>query len=163
MIAAEPILSNHGPGKGSVMMTKRGRLAGLLWAVTLGAALGCGGGSNGPNRGSQCTQVLDAACNRLGGACQLFPSDQIGDCVQAGVSSCCAGSCGAGVISTQSDIDTCVADINAASCASLDLTNGGALPPNCLGVVRSNLTSPTSALQSTPSSPGARIGGLVSQ
>ena len=74
-------------------------LAGFL-VVTLGAALGCGDSSSGHNRGSQCTQVLQVACNRLGGTCMLFPANQISDCVQAGVGSCCAGNCGASVIST---------------------------------------------------------------
>jgi hypothetical protein len=93
----------------------------------------------------------------------LFASNQISGCVQAGVNSCCAGSCGASVASTQMDIDVCVTDINAATCASLDVTNGGTLPPSCVGVVRSALGSTTSALQSTAPSPGERIGNIVAQ
>ena len=93
----------------------------------------------------------------------LFPADQISDCVQSGVSSCCAGNCGAGVISTQADIDACVADINVATCASLDLTSGGTLPPSCVGVVRSALGSTPSVLLSTTASPGERIGNIVAQ
>jgi len=95
----------------------------------------------------------------------VFPSNEIGICVQSGVNSCCGGNCGASVVSTQAEIDTCVADINAASCSTLDVTNGGTLPPSCAGVVRSALTSTASAVQSTETSPGAgaQVGSLVSQ
>jgi hypothetical protein len=137
-------------------------LAGFL-VVTLGAALGCGDSSSGHNRGSQCTQVLQVACNRLGGTCMVFPANQISDCVQAGVGSCCAGNCGASVISTQADIDACVTDINAATCASLDVTSGGTLPASCVGVVRSALGSTPSALLSATRSPGERIGDIVAR
>ena len=92
-----------------------------------------------------------------------FPSDQISACVQSGVSACCAGNCSASVISTQAEIDLCIADINAATCASLDVTNGGTLPPSCVGVVRSALGSTTSALQSAAPSPGERLGHIVAQ
>ena len=143
-----------------VLAGRRG-LAGVL-VTTLGVALACGG-SSGPNRRSQCTQVLEAACGRLGGTCMLFPSNQISGCVQAGINSCCAGNCGASVVSTEADIDACVTEIKAATCASLDVTNGGTLPPSCVGVVRSALSAKTSALQSTAASPGERIGNIVAQ
>jgi len=54
----------------------------------------------------------------------LIPPGEIPACVQTGVPACCGGNCGAGVISTQQEIDTCIADINAASCMSIDVLNG---------------------------------------
>jgi hypothetical protein len=140
-------------------------LAGTAWLLVVAWAVAGGCGSGGPTRGTQCTQVLEAACNKLGGTtCQVFPPNQIGSCISAGVTTCCAGDCSASVISTQSQIDTCVAAINADTCAQLNITSGGTLPASCVGVVRSALGSATSALSAEgEASPGARIGGLVSQ
>lgn len=61
------------------------------------------------------------------------------------------------------DIDACVTDINAATCASLDVTSGGTLPASCVGVVRSSLGSTPSALLSATRSPGERIGDIVAR
>ena len=134
-----------------------------VWVVVVLALVG-GCGSDGPNRGTQCRQLLDVACDRYGGDCQLIPSSAINTCVQSGLTTCCDGDCATPVISTQAEIDTCVADIDAATCAYLDLYTGGTLPASCQGVVRSPHRSVTSALSvSGPSSIGAIVGGLVSQ
>lgn len=124
-------------------------------------AWGCGG-SDGPTRGSQCGQVLQVACSKLANTCQVYPPAEIPDCLQSGLAACCAGNCGAGVISTQEEIDTCIADINAATCTTIDVTNGGTLPPSCLGVVRSALTASTSSLLSSDLSAAGRLGRLLS-
>jgi hypothetical protein len=143
------------------------------WVVLMvvGWAGACGsGGNTGPNRGAQCTQVLEAVCDRAGGDCQIIPASGIGACVQSGVVSCCAGNgdCSTPVISTQADIDTCIADVDAASCATLDIYTGGTLPASCQGVVRSAHKSVnesvTSALSGVGVSPlGTRVGGLLSR
>jgi hypothetical protein len=135
---------------------------GLACAVLAWATLvGCGDG--GPTRGSQCTQVLDAACDRIGRVCMEFPTNQIPDCVSAGVSTCCNGNCSASVVSTQADIDLCIADMETASCASLDVLNGGTLPASCMGVVRSSLTSTPAHTQHVGGSAPERLGALVSE
>ncbi len=138
-------------------MKHRTGVALLISAV----AWGCGG-SDGATRGSQCGQVLQVVCSKLANTCQLYPSAEIPDCVQAGLTTCCAGNCGAGVISTQDEIDLCIADTNAASCTTLDVTNGGTLPPSCQGVVRSALTARTSSLLSSDPSAAERLGRLIS-
>jgi len=144
-------------------VAKSRRLLRWLWLAAAAGAIGCGG-SSGPNRGTQCSQVLNAVCARLGGDCMLFPSNQIASCVQSGIPSCCGTDCSVSVLSTQADIDACVNDVRAATCAVLDVTAGGTLPTSCQGVVRSALTSAASSpLQSAGPSPGARIGGLVSE
>ena len=67
------------------------------------------------------------------------------------------------MISTQDEIDLCIADTNAASCTTLDVTNGGTLPPSCQGVVRSALTARTSSLLSSESfRRPERLGRLIS-
>ncbi len=129
----------------------------------MSATLSCGDSGNTINRGSQCTQVLRAFCDRAGGDCQIIPSDQIAACVQSGVNSCCAGACSAAVVSTQSDIDTCVANVEAAACSSLDVTDGGMLPSSCQGVVMSAdaVTRDPDRLQAT--SPAEHAGALISR
>jgi hypothetical protein len=135
----------------------------LLACALWGSTVACGGGDSGPNRGSQCSQLLNAACVRLGGACQVFPANQVASCVQSGMPACCAGNCSTGVISTQQEIDVCVADINAATCANLDITHGGMFPTSCMGVVRSALVSGPSPAPSGSGSIGERMGGLVAR
>jgi hypothetical protein len=134
----------------------------LALALAACGSVGCGG-DDGPNRGSQCTQVLQVVCNRLGTTCQVFPANEVGVCVQSGVAACCSGSCSASVVSTQAEIDTCIADINATPCAELDVTAGGALPATCVGVVRSSLVSRASGLAASVTSPGETVGRLISQ
>ena len=92
----------------------------------------------------------------------MIPPGEIPACVQTGVPACCGGNCGASVISTQQEIDTCIVDLNAASCMSIDVLNGGTLPPSCVGVVRSALTAKTSSLLSNDPSPAERVGRLIS-
>ena len=137
-------------------MKHRTGVALLISAV----AWGCG--DDGPTRGSQCGQVLQVACAKFGNTCQLIPPGEIPACVQTGVPACCGGNCGASVISTQQEIDTCIVDLNAASCMSIDVLNGGTLPPSCVGVVRSALTAKTSSLLSNDPSPAERVGRLIS-
>ncbi len=135
--------------------------AALVWACGCGG----GGGSGGPNRGTQCAELLQVACGRFGD-CQIIAASAVGNCEQSGQTSCCGGNCATPVVSTQAEVDTCIADIDAATCASLDIYTGGTLPPSCYGVVRSAHKAVSSALSATePTSPpvGARLGGLMSQ
>ena len=120
--------------------------------------------TGGATRGAQCMQLMQVFCNRAGSAaCMLFPADQVADCVSAGVTACCNGDCTASAVSTQAEINTCVADLNAASCASLDVANGGMLPASCSGVVRLELTATrSSALTGAPSSLAERAGRIIS-
>ena len=134
-------------------------------AVTcLAAILGLAAcGDSGPTRGSQCRQIMMTFCARGGGDCQLFPSNQISACVEAGVATCCAGNCGAHVVSTQAEIDACDSAVQASTCANLDVQNGGALPASCVGVVRSALTPvETSRLGPAESNPEL-VGRLLSR
>jgi hypothetical protein len=140
-------------------MKTRDRMVASLLVAIVSAVVGCGDG--GPNRGSQCSQVLNAACDRLGGDCMLIPSNQINVCVQSGLVTCCDGSCSASVVSTQAEIDACVADVNAATCDVLDVTAGGTLPASCQGVVRSSLTA--AAVTASDSVGAARLGELLSR
>jgi hypothetical protein len=105
---------------------------------------------------------MQVFCSRAANSCQLFPTDQIADCVSSGVTACCGGACGRSVISTQAEIDVCVADLDAASCATLDVVNGGALPASCQGVVRSALTTNSSGLLSGTGSTPERAGRMIS-
>jgi len=135
--------------------------------AALALVSGCGGGggtSGGPNRGTQCAQLLQVACGRYGD-CQIISADAVGTCEQSGQTSCCGASCATPVVSTQAEVDTCIADIDAATCASLDIYTGGTLPASCYGVVRSAHKAVTSALStSEPASApvGSRLGGLIS-
>ncbi len=132
-------------------------------ALVAGAlTLGCGSGGDSGPRGMQCAEVLTAACDRLADPCLVIPANQVSLCISSGISSCCAGNCGASVVSTEAEIQTCIADIDAASCSSLDVTNGGTLPSSCLGVVRSAFVLGGGAFRSTSLdsnvAPGAHAG-----
>ena len=137
-------------------------------ALTLGC--GSGGGDSGP-RGMQCKEVLTAACDRLADPCLVIPENQVSLCISSGISSCCGGNCGASVVSTEAEIQTCIADIDAASCTSLDVTNGGTLPSSCFGVVRSAFVSGGGVSRSTSldtdvaseARAGTGIGQLISR
>ena len=106
----------------------------VLLMATLVA--GCGGSDGGSTKEGQCDQMMRAYCGRASHTCELFASDQMDDCISAGVTSCCSGTCSQAAITTQDDVDTCVADINAATCGNLDITHGGLLPASCQLVVR---------------------------
>lgn len=100
-------------------------------------AAGCGGGGGSRvTRAAQCGQIAHSFCDRAARSCQLFPIDQMDDCIQAGVTSCCSGNCAEIVVSTPDVFATCIDDIAAATCGALDLPHGGALPASCLPVVR---------------------------
>jgi hypothetical protein len=135
-------------------------VAGLF---VVGTTLTCGGSSpSGPDRGSQCAELMQDFCMRAANVCQLIPTSQIQPCIVSGINSCCGTiGCGAPVISTQAEIDACIADVDAASCASLDVTNGGMLPASCVGVVRSSVpgTTPLDKAMST----SERAGALMSR
>jgi hypothetical protein len=133
-----------------------------LAPVVLGLFLAACGDS-GPTRGSQCRDVLTTYCNRAGGPCQHFAASEISACIESGVTACCMGNCGAGVTSTNAQIDTCEAAINAATCASLDVQNGGSVPAICVGVVRSALTSEETAAFESTEGPGASVGRVLSR
>ena len=138
----------------------------LLRAMILAGvvALGCGGGDSAPTRGSQCRQVLDVTCKRFANPCTILPSDQVNVCIDTGTAACCNGMCGARAISTQAEIDICIGDIRVASCAGLDVTNGGTLPATCVGVVRSALvSSQTAALRAKASGVPETVGELLSR
>ena len=149
------------------------RQLGWLVGVLAGAglALGCGpsagaldggGGGGGATRGSQCTQVMNTLCQRLA-SCGVVPTDQVAICVDSGIEACCGGDCATPVVSTQQNIDRCIADANAATCAVLDVTMGGTLPASCQGVVRSALTTTSQAALGTEAGGApARVGRLVS-
>ena len=144
------------------MSTERARFVGAV-ALVCAVVIGCGGDS-GPTRESQCRQVLDVSCNRLANPCTVVPANQVDICISSGIVTCCNGMCGARAISTQAEIDSCLADIRAASCSSLDVTHGGTLPPSCIGVVRSALVSTqASALRARQESLPEAVGRLVSQ
>jgi hypothetical protein len=88
----------------------------------------------------QCSEIMQVYCNRAADPCQIIPTGQaVSNCINEGVATCCDGNCGASVISTQTEIDTCIADIEAASCTSLDIYTGGSVPPSCVGVVQSDV------------------------
>jgi len=108
-----------------------------VWAVVLMLAAGCGGGagSNG-TRAAQCGQIAHTFCERAAKSCQLFPVDQMDDCVSAGVTSCCSGTCDQIAVITPDEFTTCIDDIDAATCGSLDFPHGGSLPASCVRVVR---------------------------
>jgi hypothetical protein len=135
----------------------------VVGAVT--SSCGGSGGDSGP-RGMQCTELLQAICNRAADPCQIIPAGQaVTNCINAGVSSCCGGNCGAAVISTQAEIDTCIADVDAASCASWDPYTGGTLPSSCMGVVQSAfvLGGGASGLTSPNTDVASHIGQLISR
>jgi hypothetical protein len=98
---------------------------------------GCGDNGGSVTREGRCDQMMRAYCGRALHTCQFFATDQLDDCISAGVSSCCSGSCSQTAVSTEDDVDHCIADINAATCGNLDITQGGALPASCQLVVRS--------------------------
>jgi hypothetical protein len=135
-------------------------------ALAVGAVtLGCGG-SSGPTRGMQCEEVMQAYCNRAADPCQIIPTGQaVSNCINSGVPACCDGDCGAGVISTEAQIDTCIADIEAASCASLDVYTGGSVPSSCVGVVQSDvvLGGGASELGSIDTNVASQVGQLISR
>jgi hypothetical protein len=139
---------------------------GVVLAVgTVASSCGGSGGDSGP-RGSQCSQIAQVYCNRAADPCQIIPTGQpVSNCISEAVFTCCDGDCGAAVISTQAEIDTCIADIDAASCASLDLYTGGTLPSSCLGVVQSAFALAGRASESSsPVTDGApHIGQLISR
>ena len=105
-----------------------------VWVVVW--LVGCTGGG-GATRGAQCEQIMQELCTRATDNCALFPPDQLADCIASGVASCCAGNCAATALSTQQEIDTCMAAIGEASCATLDMAAGGPLPATCRHVVQS--------------------------
>jgi hypothetical protein len=119
---------------GRVGRARSGVRAILLIATVVG---GCGG-SSGPRgtRAAQCAQIAQTFCNRAARSCQLFPIDQMGDCTQAGVTSCCSGTCAETAVSSPDDFATCIDDIVAATCGMLDLPHGGSLPASCVRVAR---------------------------
>jgi hypothetical protein len=141
-------------------------LIGVVLAVgTVTSGCGGGGGDSGP-RGSQCRQIAQVYCNRAADPCQIIPPGQaVSNCIGAAVLSCCDGECGAAVTSTQAEIDTCIADIDAASCASLDVYTGGTFPASCLGVVQSAfaLTGAASRLSGPASDAASHLGQLISR
>jgi len=97
---------------------------------------GCGDSAGSVTREAQCDQMMHAYCGRALHTRELLATDQLNDCISAGVTSCCSGSCSQTAVSTENDVDNCVADINAASCGNLDITRGGAIPASCQLVVR---------------------------
>jgi hypothetical protein len=103
--------------------------------LLLAALATCGGGDGAVTRGSQCLALLQVYCTRES-ECGAIPAAEVSTCVEAWLPSCCAGDCGAGVVSTQSDIDGCAADFKDATCAMLDVGNGGTVPPGCVNVVK---------------------------
>jgi hypothetical protein len=112
--------------------------SGVFAVLLLAAAVaGCGGcsGSRGA-RAAQCAQIARLFCDRAARSCQLFPIDQMGECIQAGVTSCCSGACDQLVVIDSDDFATCINDINVATCGTLDLPHGGSLPASCVRVVR---------------------------
>ena len=117
---------------------------------------------SGLTRESQCRQLMTTYCNRAGG-CQLFPATDVQACIDVGTSTCCAGNCGAHVVSTQADIDSCTAALAPATCASLDVQNGGALPTTCVGAVRSALTPVETAAFGTSEGNSELVGHLLSR
>jgi hypothetical protein len=139
-------------------------LTGVFLAVGA-VTLGCGG-SSGPTRGMQCEEVMQAYCNRAADPCQIIPTGQaVSNCINSGVPACCDGDCGASVISTEAQIDACIADIEAASCASLDVYTGGSVPSSCLGVVESDLVigGGASGLKSLDTDVASHVGQLISR
>ena len=92
----------------------------------------------------------------------FHPVDAVDACVNAGVNTCCAGNCGVKTVSTEPEIQACIAAIDTASCASLDLMSGGSLPTICIGVVRSALTSTAPAVRVRAASSAERVGQIVS-
>jgi hypothetical protein len=108
------------------------------WVVLLIATLvaRCGGSGGGGTKEDQCAKMMRAYCGRASHTCELFASDQMDDCISAGVTSCCSGTCSQTAITTEDEVDNCVADINAATCGNLDITHGGLLPASCQLVVR---------------------------
>ncbi len=114
----------------------------------------------------QCQEVMQVYCNRAADPCQIIPTGQaVSNCISSGVSACCDGDCGASVISTEAQIDTCIADIEAASCASLDVYTGGSVPASCVGVVESDLVlgGGTSGLGSIDTNVASHVGQLISR
>jgi hypothetical protein len=137
----------------------------VLAAGMVTLSCGGGGGDSGP-RGSQCNQIAQVYCNRAADPCQIIPSGQpVSNCIGEAVLTCCDGDCGAAVISTQAEIDTCIADIDAASCASLDPYTGGILPSSCLGVVQSAfaLAGEAPGLSRPATDVASHIGQLISR
>lgn len=136
-------------------------------ALAVGAVTAsCGSGGDSGPRGMQCSEVLQVYCNRAADPCQIIPTGQaVKNCINAGVANCCGGDCGASVISTQAEIDTCIADIEAASCTSLDIYTGGSVPPSCIGVVQSGLvvSGGASGLTSPSTDVASHVGQLISR
>jgi hypothetical protein len=133
-------------------------------AACLAAILGLAAcGDSGPTRGTQCRQIMTTFCNRAGGDCQQFPSSQISACIEAGVTTCCAGNCGAHVVSAQAEIDACDSAFQTATCASLDVQNGGSPPAICVGVVRSALTPVETASFGSAEGNDELVGRLLSR
>jgi hypothetical protein len=106
----------------------------VLLVATLVA--GCGSSAGSVSKEGQCNQMMRAYCGRASHTCQFFGTDQMDECITAGVTSCCSGNCSQTAIATQDDVNNCIADINAATCGNLDITHGGALPASCQLLVR---------------------------
>ena len=112
-------------------------LVGLLTAMlTLAASAGCSSSSNGTAAGrtvgNQCTDIASAFCARYG-ACG--GTQTTSDCATTAAPACCGGSdkCGQAAISNETDVSTCVSDINAEACPTVTIPQ---LPASCAGVVK---------------------------
>lgn len=131
------------------------RLA-AFFAVSLSIACGGGGscGSDAPTRTvkDQCTDIMTPLCKRLVTDCNVPGAGPIEKCVEDGVPACCATGCAAGAITAESEIQTCVAAVDAASCASLYDGTKISVPTSCVQVVKRPATSvePSEPLMSQP-------------
>ena len=76
----------------------------------------------------QCTTIVTEFCAR---AQECYGQDPE-NCVAPGVDACCGRSCAKTATSTTTVINTCVADLKAASCDDIDVNQ---LPASCSNVV----------------------------
>jgi hypothetical protein len=95
-----------------------------------------GGADAGPSTTvqDQCTTIVTEFCSRAQDCYSQDPES----CTETGVEQCCQQACMKPATSTEKSIDTCVADLKAASCdniaaASIDSTQ---MPSSCQNVVK---------------------------
>src|SRR4051812_37777849 len=91
---------------------------------------GSGGATNtGTTVGSQCTAIEMTFCTRAIDTCMVPNQGTSAECEMTGIPACCGGvDCRTTAISTDAEIQKCLADITATPCAAFNDSSSGAFP-----------------------------------
>ena len=82
---------------------------------------------------AQCTRIVTEYCARTNECYGQDPSL----CVDPGIDECCGRICAKPATSSESSIDTCIADLKALDCETVDaITDQTDLPASCQDVVK---------------------------